>query len=121
MTDVVIAGGGPIGLSVAWRCAQRGLDVVVIDADGERGAGHAAAGMLAPITEAAYGEEHLLRLCRASLDQYPAFVAELETASGLDVGLRTNGPWTSCTPSMWSWACRSSVSPPARPVAGNRP
>jgi glycine oxidase len=91
MTDVVVAGGGLIGLSVAWRCAQRGLDVVVVEADGERGAGHAAAGMLAPITEAAYGEEHLLRLCRASLDRYPAFVAELERASGVDVGLRTSG------------------------------
>lgn len=91
MTDVVVAGGGLIGLSVAWRCAQRGLDVVVVEADGERGAGHAAAGMLAPITEAAYGEEYLLRLCRASLDRYPAFVAELERASGVDVGLRTSG------------------------------
>ncbi len=91
MTDVVVAGGGLIGLSVAWRCAQRGLRVVVIEADGERGAGHAAAGMLAPITEAAYGEEHLLRLGRASLDRYPAFVAELQRASGVDVGLRTSG------------------------------
>ncbi len=33
MTDVVVAGGGLIGLSVAWRCAQRGLDVVVATAE----------------------------------------------------------------------------------------
>jgi glycine oxidase len=96
MTDVVVAGGGLIGLSVAWRCAQRGLDVVVIEAEGERGAGHAAAGMLAPVTEAAYGEEHLLRLCQASLRRYPAFAAELERASGIDVGLRTSGTLQVC-------------------------
>jgi glycine oxidase len=90
-TDVVIAGGGLIGLSVAWRCAQRGLSVAVADPQDDRGAWHAAGGMLAPITEAAYGEEHLLGLCRASLGRYPAFVAELEAATGAAVGLRTNG------------------------------
>jgi glycine oxidase len=47
--------------------------------------------MLAPVTEAAYGEEALLRLCLASLQRYPAFAAELEAASGLPVGLRTAG------------------------------
>ena len=91
MTDVVIAGGGPIGLSIAWRCAQRGLTVAVADATDGGGAWQAAAGMLAPITEAAYGEEQLLRLCRASLAQYPSFVDELQTASGVDLALRTSG------------------------------
>jgi glycine oxidase len=47
--------------------------------------------MLAPVTEAAYGEEALLRLCQASLQRYPAFAAELEAATGLPVGLRTAG------------------------------
>src|ERR1700709_660609 len=47
--------------------------------------------MLAPVTEAAYGEQALLRLCLASLQRYPAFVAEVEAASGLPVGLRTAG------------------------------
>jgi glycine oxidase len=90
VTDVVVAGGGPIGLSIAWRCAQRGLAVAVVDAERD-GAWQASAGMLAPITEAAYGEEHLLRLCRASLERYPAFVEELQAASNVDVALRTNG------------------------------
>jgi glycine oxidase len=47
--------------------------------------------MLAPIAEAAYGEERLLGLARASLERYPAFVAELEKATGADVALRTSG------------------------------
>lgn len=91
MTDVVIAGGGPIGLGIAWRCAQRGLTVVVADDGGSGGAYQAAAGMLAPITEAAYGEERLLRLSRASLEQYPSFVDELQAAADMDVALRTSG------------------------------
>jgi glycine oxidase len=89
--DVAIAGGGLIGLGIAWRCVQRGLTVVVVDPDPGQGASHAAAGMLAPVAEAAYGEEALLRLGQASLARYPAFVAELEAATGLTVGLRTHG------------------------------
>jgi glycine oxidase len=91
MIDVAVAGGGLIGLSVAWRAAQRGLSVTVVDDAPGTGASLAAAGMLAPVTEAAYGEEALLRLCQASLRRYPAFAAEVEAASGLPVGLRTAG------------------------------
>lgn len=91
LADVVVAGGGLIGLGVAWRCAQCGLSVTVVDEDFGAGASFAAAGMLAPITEATYGEEPLLRLCQDSLRRYPKFVAELEAATGVEVGLRTNG------------------------------
>jgi glycine oxidase len=91
VTDVLVAGGGLIGLSVAWRSAQRGLSVTVVDDAPGTGASRAAAGMLAPVTEAAYGEEPLLRLCVASLRAYPAFVAEVERAGGVEVGLRTAG------------------------------
>src|SRR5436305_14144120 len=89
--DVVVAGGGLIGLSVAWRAAQRGLSVTVVDDAPGSGASFAAAGMLAPVTEAAYGEQALLRLCLASLRRYPGFVAELARAGGEEVSLRTAG------------------------------
>ena len=89
--DVVVAGGGLAGLSVAWRAARRGLSVTVVDPDPGAGASRAAAGMLAPVTEASYGEEALLGLARASLERWPAFAAELADASGLDVPLRTAG------------------------------
>jgi len=46
--DVVIVGAGAIGTAVAWRCAQRGLAVTVVDPDPDRGAWRTAAGMLAP-------------------------------------------------------------------------
>ena len=55
MTDVVVAGGGVIGLAVAWRAALAGLSVALVDDAPGDGASRAAAGMLAPVTEAAYG------------------------------------------------------------------
>jgi len=91
VTDVLVAGGGLIGLAVAWRAALAGLSVTVVDDAPGGGASRAAAGMLAPVTEAAYGEQRLLGLARASLARYPSFVAELEQASGGPVGLRTAG------------------------------
>ncbi len=89
--DVVVAGGGLIGLAIAWRSAQRGLSVTVVDDAPGTGASWAAAGMLAPVTEVSYGEEALLRLCLASLQRYPAFAEEVERAGGVPVGLRTAG------------------------------
>jgi glycine oxidase len=65
--------------------------VSVVDPDPGSGASHAAGGMLAPVTEATYGEERLLRLCQESLHRYPGFAAELEAATGRAVGLRTTG------------------------------
>jgi glycine oxidase len=47
--------------------------------------------MLAPVAEAAYGEQALVELGRASLELYPSFVAELTGASGREVVLRTAG------------------------------
>jgi glycine oxidase len=32
--DVLVVGGGVIGLAVAWRCAQRGLDVTLLERGG---------------------------------------------------------------------------------------
>ncbi len=91
MTDVLVAGAGVIGLSLAWRAALAGLEVTVVDEAPGSGASRAAAGMLAPVTEAAYGEERLLALSRASLERWPSFTAELEQASGRTVGLRVEG------------------------------
>ena len=52
-------GAGLIGLASAWRTQQRGLSVLVVDRAREPGAGasRVAAGMLAPVTEADFGEE----------------------------------------------------------------
>jgi glycine oxidase len=89
-TGVAVIGGGAIGLAAAWRAAQRGLRVTVLDA-GEPGAWRVAAGMLAPIAESDFGEGALLELGLRSAERYDAFCAELAEASGRDLGLRRSG------------------------------
>ena len=91
--DVVVVGAGVIGLAGAWRCAQRGLRVLVLERESEPGAGASgvAAGMLAPVTEAEFGEEALLRLNLAGAELWPAFAAELAERSGVDTGYRASG------------------------------
>ncbi|SDG83759.1 glycine oxidase [Sinosporangium album] len=89
--DVLVLGGGIIGLSAAWRAARRGLTATVVDPDPGRGATHAAAGMLAPVSEVTYTEEPLLRLGLASLALWPAFAAELSADSGHNLDYRTDG------------------------------
>ncbi|WP_101257649.1 glycine oxidase ThiO [Streptomyces barkulensis] len=88
---VLIIGGGVIGLVTAWRTAQRGARVTVVDPAPGGGAAGVAAGMLAAVTELHYGEESLLALNLASARRYPAFTAELEEASGLGTGYRACG------------------------------
>jgi glycine oxidase len=90
--DVVIVGAGVIGLAVGWRAARQGLRTLVLEAASPgMGATHAAAGMLAPVTEANYGEERLVALGLEAARRYPGFVAELEHQTGLEVGYRPCG------------------------------
>jgi glycine oxidase len=89
--ELAVLGGGLIGLAVAWRAAQRGLRVHLADPQPGAGASTAAAGMLAPVTEAHYGEERLLALNLRSARGYPAFVEELEAATGLPAGFESRG------------------------------
>ena len=90
-SDVVIVGAGAIGSAVAWRCAQRGLSVSLVDPGPLRGAWHTAAGMLAPITELHYTETPLLRLGLDSLARFPAFAAEISDETGRSVGFQACG------------------------------
>jgi glycine oxidase len=91
MTSAVIIGGGVIGLSVAWRAAQRGISVTLADPQPGRGASHAAAGMLTPAAEAAYAEKDLFTLGLESLERYPGFVEELTARTGEPTGFRQAG------------------------------
>ena len=87
-SDVVVVGAGAVGLAVAWRAAQRGLGVTVLERAGVSGAGTSAvaAGMLAPISETIATELPLMRLGLAAVNAYPEFVEELGDASGMDPG-----------------------------------
>lgn len=89
--DVLVVGGGLIGLVTAWRSAQRGLATTVLDPEPGGGAARVAAGMLAAVTELHYGEQTLLGLNLASALRYPDFAAELTEATGHDLGYRRCG------------------------------
>ncbi|KUN86905.1 glycine oxidase ThiO [Streptomyces griseoruber] len=90
-SDVLVVGGGIIGLVTAWRAAQRGLGTTVVDPEPGGGAARVAAGMLAAVTELHHGEQTLLGLNLASARRYPDFAAELTEATGLDLGYRRCG------------------------------
>jgi glycine oxidase len=90
-SDVIVVGGGVIGLAAAYRLAESGAAVRLVDAGGTTGASWAAAGMLAPISEAVFGEEDLTRLNVAAVAEFAAFAAALENRTNLAVGLRTEG------------------------------
>ncbi len=91
MSDVAVIGAGVIGLSIAWRCAQRGMTVVVVDPAPGAGASTTAAGMLAPVTELHFEGRELLALNLESASRYPAFVAELAELTGVDVDFGLSG------------------------------
>ena len=81
-----------IGLSCAWRAAQSGASVAVIDrATPPAGATRVAAGMLAPVGELTFGEPELLQMTLAAAELYPEFAAELEAASGVATGFTRIG------------------------------
>ncbi len=89
---VTIIGAGVAGLAVGWRLAQAGAAVNIFDrAAAGHGASYAAAGLLAAGLECEPGETWQWPLNRWSQELWPEFVAELEAASGTDLGYRDEG------------------------------
>jgi glycine oxidase len=90
--DAIFVGAGVIGLACAWRAAERGARVCVLERDRPAaGASGVAAGMLAPVGEASWGEERLLAFNFESLRRWPDFAEQLEGEAELETGFAQLG------------------------------
>jgi glycine oxidase len=101
--DVIVVGGGLVGCLAARALAREGFRVRLVERRPGLGreASTAAAGMLSPQMEAA--EDLLvevpeasaglamLELCLTARDGWPAFARQLESETGRDVHLRSDG------------------------------
>jgi glycine oxidase len=91
MPDVLIIGGGVIGLSLAWHLAKLGQNVHVIDqSQPGREASWAGAGILPPATLRA-GDHPLDQLRGLACELHPRWAAELKELTGIDTGYRRCG------------------------------
>ncbi len=85
MADVLIIGGGIVGLAIAWELSLLGADVTILERNMcGHGATLAAAGMLAPQAERLSGK--LLDLALNSRALYPDWIEKLEAITGMDCG-----------------------------------
>jgi glycine oxidase len=89
--DIVIVGGGVIGLAIAYALAREGLLPTVVDrSELGREASWAGAGLIPPESKPASGSPSVaLRSLSAGL--FPAWSAALEEETGIDVGYRRTG------------------------------
>ena len=92
MTEVLIIGGGVIGLSIARELHKKGISKVAILERGTIGAeaSFAAAGMLAPNAETGKLDDFFY-LCNDSNELYPNFARELFEETGVDIELERSG------------------------------
>jgi glycine oxidase ThiO len=84
-SEIIVIGGGVIGLATAIELRLLGAEVTVLSKDFRAAAGHAAAGMLAPQAEQ-ISAGSMFDLCLASRDLYPEWVRKIESISGIDAG-----------------------------------
>ncbi len=95
LARVQVVGGGVIGLACAWQLSRHGHEVALVaPAPGREGASWVAAGMIAPVTEAQFGESALTALLLEGARRWPAFADALETEAGRSVGYDTTGTVT---------------------------
>lgn len=91
-SDVLIIGGGIIGLSLARELHKKGAEKITILERGKIGreSSFAAAGMLAPNAEADEADD-FFRFCNASKNLYLNFAAELHLETGINIELDRSG------------------------------
>lgn len=88
---IIVVGAGIIGLSCAYELLRRGEHVEIVDPQLGRGATHAAAGMLAAVSETQFGETQHSPQLLAAAQLWPHFAQELEGKSGMDISFAKTG------------------------------
>jgi thiazole synthase len=83
--EILVIGGGIIGLAIAIELKHQGAKVTVISKDFMQAASHAAAGMLAPMAEKMTSAP-MLDLCLRSRWLYPEWTQKLEELTGIETG-----------------------------------
>ncbi len=83
--DILIIGGGVVGLAIAIELKRQGATVTVVSKDFSQAASHAAAGMLAPMAEKLTSPT-MLDLCLRSRWLYPEWTRKLEELTGIETG-----------------------------------
>jgi glycine oxidase ThiO len=110
-SEIIVIGGGAIGLATAIELRLLGAEVTVLDSNLQAAAGHAAAGMLAPQAERILPGS-MLDLCLASRNLYPEWINKIESISGLDPGYWQCGilaPYYDQTSTDVGWLDRSTI------------
>lgn len=94
-SDIIVVGGGVIGLSCAYELARKGRSVTVLDrSEPAREASWAGAGMLPPGAPHRTGDTAAAEysaMMRASHDLWPDVSADLREVTGLDNGFIKSG------------------------------
>ena len=90
MNEVIVIGGGVIGLATAIELKLHGVGVTLLSHQGLQAASKAAAGMLAPHAEN-IDSASLFALCKRSLELYPDWIAKLERLTGSQTGYLPRG------------------------------
>lgn len=92
-TDVLIIGGGVIGLAIARELRRKsGVKITILEKNSQCGeeASFAAAGMLAPQAETDSFDDFYY-FCRESCDSYPRFAREISDETSVDIELDQSG------------------------------
>ena len=91
-TDILIVGGGVIGLAIARELKRSGASGITVLEKGSLGqeSSWAAAGMLGPQAEATEADA-FFHMCSESRDLYPRLATDLMEETGVDIELDTSG------------------------------
>jgi glycine oxidase len=91
VADLVVVGGGLIGLATSAAAAERGLSVALLTVDRPGAASRAGAGLLVPHYSGEGVQGEVSRFMTAARDQYPTYVRSIEERAGVRVPFHRSG------------------------------